>query len=145
MPTTSPASAALATVARLQQATNDHDLEAIVACFAEDYVNEAPAHPSRSFAGREQVRRNWARILAAVPDLASTMVASSVSGDTVWAEWAWTGTRRDGAHHEMRGVTVTSIREGVIGRARFFMEPVVRDEVGIDAAVGQAITAGAPA
>jgi hypothetical protein len=45
----------------------------------------------------------------------------------------------------MRGVTVTSIQGGVIGRARFFMEPVVRDEVGIDEAVGRTITAGAPA
>ena len=61
MPTTSPATDPLAAVARLQQATNAHDLEAIVACFAEDYVNETPVHPSRSFAGREQVRRNWAR------------------------------------------------------------------------------------
>jgi ketosteroid isomerase-like protein len=145
MPTTSPATDPLAAVARLQQATNAHDLEAIVACFAEDYVNETPVHPSRSFAGREQVRRNWARILTAVPDLTSTMVASATSDDTVWAEWAWSGTRRDGAPHEMRGVTVTSVRAGVIDRARFFMEPLDRDEAGVDEAVGHAIAAGATA
>ena len=91
----------LATVLRLQRATNDHDLDALAACFAESYVNETPAHPSRSFVGREQVRSNWTRILAAVPDLTSTMVASVVSGDTVWAEWAWTGqpARRARARH----------------------------------------------
>jgi len=132
---TLPATAPLATVTRLQRATNDHDLDALVACFAEDYVNETPAHPSRSFTGRDQVRRNWARILAAVPDLTSTLVASTTAGDAVWAEWAWAGTRRDGQRHEMRGVTVTTVRDGVIAAARFYMEPVLRDDVGIDESV----------
>ena len=60
---------------------------------------------------------NWTRILAAVPDLTSTMVAFVVSGDTVWAEWAWTGTRRDGHAHDMRGITVTTVRDGGSSRA----------------------------
>jgi hypothetical protein len=34
------------------------NLDAMVACFAEDYVNEWPAHPQRGFRGSEQVRRN---------------------------------------------------------------------------------------
>src|SRR4051812_40894700 len=49
----------LALVDRLVQATNDHDLDGLVACFAADYENATPAHPARSFRGREQVRRNW--------------------------------------------------------------------------------------
>jgi hypothetical protein len=44
---------------RLQRAVNDHDIEALVSCFAEDYVNETPAHPLRGFSGRDQVRKNW--------------------------------------------------------------------------------------
>ena len=127
-----------ATVLRLQRATNDHDLAGLTACFADDYVNETPSHPSRGFMGREQVRRNWGRILAAVPDLRSTMVSSVVSGDAVWAEWAWSGTRRDGQAHDMRGITVTTVRVGLITAARFYMEPVVRDDVAIDEAVEQA-------
>lgn len=130
----------LATVLRLQRATNDHDLEALTACFAQNYVNETPAHPSRSFVGREQVRSNWTRILAAVPDLTSTMVASVVSGDTVWAEWVWAGNRRDGHVHDMRGITVTTVRDGMISAARFFMEPMIRDEAGIEDAIRQATT-----
>jgi integrase len=50
-------------------AMNAHNLDATVACFADDYVNEWPAHPQRGFRGSEQVRRNWSRILAGVPDL----------------------------------------------------------------------------
>ena len=38
----------------------------------------------------------------------------------------------------MRGITVTTVRDGVITAARFYMEPVVRDDVGIDEAVEQA-------
>lgn len=45
-------------VARLLRATNEHDLDGVVACFAPDYSNETPVHPARSFQGREQVRRN---------------------------------------------------------------------------------------
>ena len=136
-----PSDDPLAVVLRLQRATNDHDADALAACFAEDYVNETPAHPSRGFVGRAQVRSNWTRILEAVPDLTSTMVASAVSGDTVWVEWAWTGTRRDGHRHEMRGVTVTTTRDGVISVARFFMEPVVEDDIGIDDAIRLATNA----
>lgn len=56
-----------AMVERLVHATNDHDIDALVACFAEDYENETPVHPARSFRGRDQVRRNWEQIFAFVP------------------------------------------------------------------------------
>jgi hypothetical protein len=47
---------------RLRQAMNAHDLEAHVACFREDYRSEQPAHPARTFTGREQVRENWSKL-----------------------------------------------------------------------------------
>jgi ketosteroid isomerase-like protein len=132
----------LATVDRLRQAIDDHDLEALVACFSADYVNETPAHPDRSFIGSDQVRRNWARILAAVPDLHAALVDATVDGSTVWCEWDWAGTRRDGTEHRMRGVTRTTVRDGSIVATRFFMEPVTRDGLDAPAAV-QAVLAQA--
>ncbi len=69
---------ARAVVHRLQAATNAHDLDALVACFATDYLSEIPAHPARSFRGGEQVRRNWTQILAGVPDLHSELVREAV-------------------------------------------------------------------
>jgi ketosteroid isomerase-like protein len=125
----------MAVVQRLRDATNRHDLDALVACFAADYVSEIPAHPSRSFRGSDQVRRNWAQILGAVPDLHSTLVRSSVSGDVAWAEWEWTGTRRDGTPHLMRGATILGLGGDRIAWARFYMEPVVDDAVPIGEAV----------
>jgi ketosteroid isomerase-like protein len=86
-------------VQRLRQAINDHDLDAIAACFAAHYRNDTPAHPARSFIGRDQVRRNWTQILAAVPDLSAELVASHADGRTVWAEWDWSGTGATGLRY----------------------------------------------
>ena len=46
-----PAAAGAAFVERLLGAVRHRDLDALTACFAEDYRNETPAHPARSFAG----------------------------------------------------------------------------------------------
>lgn len=85
---------------------NDHDLEALVACFSADYRNETPVHPARNFHGRDQVRRNWQQILGSLPDLRAVLVRWTVDGGTVWAEWDWSGTRPDGESLTMRGVTI---------------------------------------
>jgi ketosteroid isomerase-like protein len=132
----------LAVARRLQAATNAHDLDALVACFTEDYVSEIPVHPSRTFRGADQVRRNWAQILTGVPDLHSTLLRHAVAGSDVWAEWEWSGTRRDGAAHLMRGTTILGVEEGRIAWSRFYMEQVVDDGLPIDAAVLAAVAPG---
>lgn len=113
-----------AMVERLVQATNKHDLESLAACFAQDYENETPVHPARSFRGREQVRRNWDQILTFVPDLRVIVSRSAYEGDTAWTEWDMVGTRRDGTAHHMRGVVIFGVRDGLAEWARFYLEPV---------------------
>jgi|SRR5664279_1885500 len=130
-------------VHRLQAATNAHDLDALVACFASDYLSEIPAHPARSFRGSEQVRRNWTQILAGVPDLHSELLRDSVDGNVVWSEWEWTGTRRDGVPHLMRGTTILGVQDDSIAWARFYMEPVVDDGAPVGAAVAQVLSTSA--
>ncbi len=76
-----------AMVERLRVASNEHNLPALVGCFAADYRNETPAHPERGFTGRDQVRRNWEQIFAAIPDLTAEVLRCAVDGDTVWTEW----------------------------------------------------------
>lgn len=136
-----PASEA-AVVERLRDATNAHDLEAIVACFAAEYRNDTPLHPARGFSGRRQVRRNWTQILAAIPDVCTEIVAAVVSGDTVWSEWEHRGTRPDGSAHLMRGVIIFAVRDGLITTARFFLEPVDDTGENVDAAVRGQVTPG---
>lgn len=125
-------------VERLVAATNAHDLDALVQCFAEDYVNETPVHPARGFVGREQVRRNWEQIFRGVPDIRAR-VAWVGDGETAWSEWEMTGTRLDGTPHEMRGVVIFGVRNGVATSARFYLEPVDRATDGVDAAVRRAV------
>jgi len=131
-----------AVVQRLRAVTNAHDLDAIVACFASDYRNETPAHPARNFVGSGQVRRNWTKILAAIPDVSTEILASAVSGSTVWTEWEHRGTRRDRTEHLMRGVIVFVIAGGLIASARFFLEPVEETSGDVEAVVQRQVSTG---
>jgi ketosteroid isomerase-like protein len=122
-------------VARLERATNAHDVDAVVACFAPDYRNDTPAHPERSFTGREQVRRNWEQIFAAIPDITAKVLRSAVNSDEAWSEWEHRGTRRDGSAHIMRGVVIFGAANGLLAWARFYLEPVQEGGGNIDAVV----------
>jgi ketosteroid isomerase-like protein len=128
-----------AAVERLLAAINAHDLETMVACFADDYVNEWPAHPQRGFRGSEQVRRNWSQIFAGVPDLRARLPRMVVDGDTVWAEWDLSGTRRDGAAHLMRGVSIFGVAEGRLAWVRFYLEPVEETSGDVDTFTHQTV------
>jgi len=131
-------------VERLRDATNAHDLDALADCFVEDYRNDTPAHPRRSFDGRAQVRSNWEQIFAAVPDIRATVIASVVDGNVIWSEWEMRGTRRDGAQHLMRGVIIFGVRGERAAWAKFFLEPVDSGDDDATAAVGR-ILGAAPA
>jgi len=126
-------------IERLEQATNAHDLEGVVACFAVDYHNETPAHPARGFVGRDQVRTNWEQIFAFVPDVQSRVLHQVVDGDTIWSEWEMTGTRGDGSAHHLRGVILFGV-DGVTAQwARFYLEPVDEGPGGVNQAVREQV------
>ena len=120
---------------RLEHATDGHDLDGLVDCFAPDFRNETPVHPARSFRGREQVRANWRQIFAGIPDLRARVVASVVDGASVWSEWEMSGTRRDGAAQLLRGVVIFRVADGRAVSARFYLEPVDDGASDVTAAV----------
>ncbi len=113
-----------AVLERLAAAINAHDLDALVACFADDYVNETPAHPQRGFRGRDQVRANWTQIFAGVADIRARIPRSAIERDSVWTEWELSGTRVDGAPFQLCGVVIFALRGAHILSARFYLEPV---------------------
>ena len=125
----------LVMVQRLEQATTAHDLDGLVDCFAVDYVNVTPVHPSRGFNGRDQVRANWQQIFAAVPDLTAQLLGCAAVGDTAWSEWEMSGTRRDGSAHLMRGVILFGVSQGRANWARFYLEIVQHDGESVDSAL----------
>lgn len=129
---------------RLEQATNAHDLDALVDCFSPRYRNEAPAHPSRAFEGREQVRSNWRQIFRFVPDVQARVLGHVVDGSAVWSEWEMSGTRVDGTRHLMRGVIVFGLEGGRAASARFYLEPVEAAHTTVDDAVRSQVHADTP-
>ncbi len=128
----------------LQEATNAHDLDALVDCFDLAYRNEAPAHPSRDFQGREQVHANWRQIFAFVPDVHASVVGWTAEGCEVWSEWEMSGTRLDGTRHLMRGVIIFGVQDGRATWARFHLEPVDEASTSVDDAVSTQVHADTP-
>jgi ketosteroid isomerase-like protein len=125
---------------QLCAATNAHDIEAVVSMFHDEYVSTMPVHPSRSFRGSAQVRRNWTTIFASVPDIQVEVLQSVQDGDRIWSEWEMRGTRTDGAEHLMRGVLIFTVVDGRATAVRFYAEPVDREQLDTDESVRQLLT-----
>jgi ketosteroid isomerase-like protein len=124
-----------ALIDRLTAAQNAHDLEAMLACFHEDYQSEQPIFPARTFRGIDQVRANWSALLQSVPDFHAEILRSAVDGDTIFVEIHWTGTKSDGSPLEERGVVIMGIRADRIAWGRLYAEEVEREGADIDAVV----------
>jgi ketosteroid isomerase-like protein len=127
-----------ALVERLCRAVNEHDLDALTNCFAEDYRNETPAHPARGFRGRAQARKNWEQIFGAVPDITAE-VGWIADEEAVWSEWEMRGSRSDGTRHHLRGVVIFGVEEDVATWARFYLEPVEEGGADADEAIRRAV------
>ena len=122
---------------RLHTAMNQHDLEAMLECFDPDYRSEQPLHPNRGFSGKEQVRKNWSRMLESFPGFEAQLLGHVSSEGTVWSEWRWSATGLN-----MRGVTLLGVDEDCTVWGRLYMEPVEEGGEDIDESV-HSITEGA--
>jgi limonene-1,2-epoxide hydrolase len=124
----------LTIIERLQRAVNEHDLDAMGGCFHPEYRSEQPIHPDRAFRGREQMRKNWAQIFGAVPDIRADVLRCALDGDTVWTEWDLRGKRADGVPAHTVMVTIAGVENDQIVWMRLYLEQVHEGD-GIDAAV----------
>jgi hypothetical protein len=122
-------------VEKLRQAVSGHNLEALVACFSEDYRNDTPAHPGRSFVGRDAVRANWERIFAGVPDITATVRSTAEARDSVWSEWEMAGHRTDGTAEALRGVVIFGTAADEFAWGRFYLEPADSGAGGVTGAI----------
>ena len=110
-------------VTRLHQAMNDHDLEAFLACFADDYDARSRRIQTEPFEAASRFARIGRRCSA------------------VWSEWRWRGTQADGGRLDMADVILLGVRDDRIVWARLYIEPIDQAGAGIDVAVG-GMTAG---
>ena len=73
-------------------------------------------------------------MFSGLPDFHSEVLRAVGDEDTLWVEWHWTGTRRDGTQMDAIGACVFGIRDERIAWGRLYMEDV-EVGLGIDAAV----------
>jgi limonene-1,2-epoxide hydrolase len=114
-------------IERLRNAMNEHDLKELLACIDPAYRSAQPVHPNRGFDGRDQVDKNWTAIFQGIPDFHAELLGGATEGNTVWAEWHWTGTRAGDSPLNIRGVTIFGVEEGLIVSGRLYMEQVEED------------------
>jgi steroid delta-isomerase-like uncharacterized protein len=109
------------TLEALCDAFNAHDLDRIMAHFADDCVLEMPRGPEpwgARFEGRAAVRAALATRFEGVPDVrygeAEHLVDEAVA--TGISKWTLTGTTGDGRRIEVRGCDFYGFRDGKVVR-----------------------------
>jgi steroid delta-isomerase-like uncharacterized protein len=100
-------------------AFNRHDIEGVMAFFAEDCVFETPRGPDpwgRRLEGEVQVREGVEARFAGIPDIHYGKDRHWVFGDRGVSEWTITGTDTSGKRIEVQGCDLFEFREGKIAR-----------------------------
>jgi ketosteroid isomerase-like protein len=96
---------------------DSHDLDGIMAHFADDAVFEGPrgneAWGTR-FVGREAIRQAFAARFAGIPDVRYREDSHFVDGDRGASEWTLSGTTSDGERIEVRGCDLWTLRDGQV-------------------------------
>ena len=107
------------TLRALCEAFNAHDLDRIMALFAEDCVLEMPrgSHPwGNRFEGAAAVRKALATRFEGLPDVhyGEATHFADPAADTGISKWTLTGTARDGTRTEVRGCDFYTFRDGKV-------------------------------
>jgi len=106
--------ASVAVLTALVEAFNAHDLDRIMAFFAEDAVLEMPRGPSpfgSRFVGKAAVRDGLASRFAGLPDVHYGEAEHFIRGDTGISKWLLTGTTVAGVRIAVRGCDFYTFRD----------------------------------
>ena len=117
----------VSTLQAITDAFNRHDLDAIMAFFADDAVFESPRGPhphGRRFTGKAAVREGLGARFAGIPDVHYGDDDHFVAGDRGASEWTLTGTTADGTRLEIRGCDLWTFRDGLVTRKDSFWKMV---------------------
>jgi ketosteroid isomerase-like protein len=109
-----------------------HDLDAIMAHFADDAVFEAPRGPDpwgRRFVGKASVREAFLGRFTGIPDVRYRDDDHFVDGDRGASEWTLSGTTTDGQRIEVRGCDLWTLRDGKVVKKDSFWKIRTIEEV----------------
>jgi ketosteroid isomerase-like protein len=101
----------------IAKAFDEHDLDGIMAHFADDAVFEGPrgSEPfGTRWVGRDAVREGFAARFAGIPDVRYRDDAHFVDGERGASEWTLSGTTTEGEWIEVRGCDLWSFRDGKV-------------------------------
>ena len=107
------------TLRAVLDAFNRHDLDAIMAHFADDCVMELPRGPEpwgTRYCGRDEVRVGLASRFSGIPDVHYDQDSHWVAGDRGTSAWRLTGTTTDGRQIEVRGCDLWTFAGDKIAR-----------------------------
>jgi steroid delta-isomerase-like uncharacterized protein len=100
-------------------AFNAHDVDAVMAFFADDCVLDMPRGPGpggRRLVGKEQVREGIQSRFDGIPDVHYGDDRHWVCGDRGVSEWTLRGTQGSGERIEVRGCDLLELSGGKITR-----------------------------
>ena len=109
--------AALHLIQDVTAAFDRHDLDAIMALFADDAVFESPRGSDpwgHRFVGKDEIREAFASRFSGIPDVRYTGDEHFVDGDRGATEWTLSGTTTSGERIEVRGCDLWTFRDGKI-------------------------------
>jgi len=98
---------------------NEHDVDVLMTFMADDCVFESTAGPEACgtrHAGRERVRRAFARVFETFPDARFVEARHFVIGDRGVSEWLFTGTTAEGVRVEVNGCDIFTFAGDKIAR-----------------------------
>jgi uncharacterized protein (TIGR02246 family) len=99
------------------QAFNDHDLEAVVACFTDDAVILSGG--GQRTEGKDAISLSYAHTFKMFPDAHCDLVTACGSDGSAAAESVFTGTRSGQQHqHRAAGAELLTIANGKISELR---------------------------
>jgi ketosteroid isomerase-like protein len=94
-----------------------HDLDAIMAQFAEDAIYDSPRGTERfgtRFTGKAAIRDGFAQRFAGIPDVRYREDDHFADGDRGASEWTLSGTTTDGQRIVVRGCDLWTFRDGLV-------------------------------
>ncbi|HEX4746176.1 MAG TPA: nuclear transport factor 2 family protein [Gaiellaceae bacterium] len=103
----------LAVLARILDGFNRHDLDAIIAHFADDCVLETPRGSDpwgRRFEGKQAVAEGLRARFDGIPDVSYESHGDFVAGERGVSEWTLRGTTVAGERLEVRGCDLWTFR-----------------------------------
>jgi len=108
-----------------EQGWNAHDVDRLMTFMAEECVFDSASGPEACggrHVGREAVRRAFARIFEAVPDVRFEGARHVVAGDRAVSEWRLRGTAADGRRVDVDGCDLFTFAGGKIARKSSFLK-----------------------